>query len=202
MSVEDAFNHVPSHITKFRIGDGMIWYDKDKGNELDFYAKNVKVDKYQHVHFWFNGNEHDAVITKENRRDMDDEHTPLNTIQLLQTIGEPVGDLLASVQHLKPTDNRFTGRVVILSTMPKIVYHKTKRDKAYFNIEPEFSEYLFEDVDATIPQFGVMVEEPDMITDILVVGKGEIHAMSMDNVNTCADKMAQGFRALGLPDYE
>src|SRR5262245_49684280 len=104
MSAEDAFNRVPSHITKFRIGDGMMWYSKEKGNDLDFYAKNVKVDKYQHLHFWFNGNEQDAIITKENRRDMDDEHKPFNTIQFLRTISEPVGELLVSVQHLSPTD--------------------------------------------------------------------------------------------------
>jgi hypothetical protein len=64
MSAEDAFNQVPSHITKFRIGDGMMWYDKDKRNEFDFFAKNVKIDKYQHLHFWINDNEHGAVITK------------------------------------------------------------------------------------------------------------------------------------------
>ncbi|HKX81983.1 MAG TPA: hypothetical protein VJL54_06970 [Nitrososphaera sp.] len=200
MSAEDAFNQVPSHVTKFRIGDGMMWYSKDSGNELDFYAKNVREDKYQHLHFWFNGNEHDAVITKENRRDVEDEHTPFNTIQFLRAIGEPVSELLANVQHLSLTDDRFTGRVVILSTIPRVVYHKTKRDTAYFRVESEVSEYLFEEVDASIPQIGVMVEEPETVTDFLVVGGGEIHVISMDNLDRCAEKMLNGLRAIGLPE--
>ena len=47
-----------------------------------------------------------------------------------------------------------------------------------------------------------MIDEPEVTTDFLVVGKDEIHVMSMDNMSICADKVAQSFRALGLPDYE
>jgi hypothetical protein len=136
----------------------------------------------------------------ENRRGMNDEHSPFNDIQFLQTIGEPVGELLASVQHLSPSDDRFTGRVVALTTLPKIVYYRTKHDIAYFNIEVDYSEYPFEEVDANIPQIGVMVEEPDILTDFVVVWKGQIHTFSMNVLNRCADKMAQGLRALGLSE--
>ncbi|MGH9878129.1 MAG: hypothetical protein ACRD5H_10860 [Nitrososphaerales archaeon] len=198
MSAEDAFNQVPPHITKYRIGDGMMWYTRNKGSELDFYAKNVKVNKHQHIHFWFNSDEYGAGLTNENRRGMDDEHPPFNYIQWMKTIAEPVGELLASAQHPSPSDNRFTGRVVILTTLPNILYDGVSDGKAYFQIEPDYSEYQFEDIDVTIPQIGVMAQEPDVLTDFVVVGKGQIHTISMDVLNTCADKMAQGLRAMGL----
>ena len=37
-----------------------------------------------------------------------------------------------------------------------------------------------------------MVQEPDILTDFLVVGKGQIYAMSMDTRNRCAERMGQG----------
>ncbi len=45
-----------------------------------------------------------------------------------------------------------------------------------------------------------MVQEPDILTDFVVVGKGQIYVMTMDTLNRCAERMGQGLGAMGLSE--
>jgi len=195
LSAEKEFDKVPSKITAFRFGDGFLRFKKDKKGTMHLHAKNVEGNV--RLHMFFNDDEHGAVLTNEQMRGTPEEHTTFETEKFLETLAKPVNEILQSIEKID--DNRFRGKKVQLSTIPKIRFVCIRKRTAYFEFDVETKECRFEDIDLYLPQIGVVKGWFGRELALIFVIKGEIHSLSVKAINRASKRLENQVAEFHLP---
>jgi hypothetical protein len=197
MSAEDAFDHVGSDITDFRYEDAFIGIKKNKENKIDVYAKNVQ-SEYR-LHLYINDSEQGAVITREPTPTRPKGHSePFTVEELLRPFVKPLEDLLSNIEQISVNDRKFAGRQVVMASIHRIRFIRTKKDAVYFDPDVEYRISKIADIDQHLPQVGVMKGWFGREIALVFTANGSVHILDMKHVKRCAKLLERELRQTGL----
>lgn len=191
-SAEIAFGKIPSRIRKIGFCGGYFRIGNCDGERLDLVVGRGHED--QHAHFF---KENGAVVMQITNQLIEDKvakYKRVNWQEFLLMLADTEQRFRANFEWITIEDSRYTGKDVLLSTLPKIEFVKVKKKKAYLGLVTEEEMSKFDDLDLSKLQIGAILEADGEELALIIIGKGRIASMPVTRLEELVIEFEETYR--------